>query len=74
MRSNIIRGRTGDHGRLPFTKKFGKFLSGILGISVWEESVPFATRVQNVCACARSLFLNWRLRMRTSQQECLFLS
>ena len=32
------------------------------------------TRVQNVCACARSLFSNWRLRMRTSQQECLFLS
>ena len=27
-------------GRFPFTKKFGKFL---LGISVWEERVPFAT-------------------------------
>ena len=27
-------------GRFPFTKKFGKFLEGI---SVWEESVPFAT-------------------------------
>ena len=33
-----------------------------------------ATRVQNLCACARSLFSNCRLRMRTSQQECLFLS
>ena len=32
------------------------------------------TRVQNVCACARYLFSNWRLRMRISQQECLFLS
>ena len=30
-------------GRFPFTKNFGKFLLGILGISVWEESVPFAT-------------------------------
>ena len=36
--------------------------------------LPNSTRVQNVCACARSLFSNWRLRMRTSQQECLFLS
>ena len=32
------------------------------------------TRVQNVCACARSLFSKSRLRMRTSQQERLFLS
>ena len=30
-------------GRFPFTKNFGKFLLGILGISVWEESVPFVT-------------------------------
>ena len=30
-------------GRFPFTKTFGKFLLGILGISVWEESVPFVT-------------------------------
>ena len=30
------------------------------------------TRVQNVCACARSLFSKSRLRMRTSQQERLF--
>ena len=28
------------HGRFPLTKNFGKFL---LGISVWEESVPFVT-------------------------------
>ena len=28
-------------GRFPFTKKFGKFL---LGISVWEECVPFVTK------------------------------
>ena len=28
-------------GRFP--NNFGKFLSGILGISVWEESVPFVT-------------------------------
>ena len=32
------------------------------------------TLVQNVCAGARSLFSNWRLRMRTSQRECQFLS
>ena len=30
-------------GRFPFTNNFGKFLSGILRISVWEESVPFVT-------------------------------
>ena len=30
-------------GRFPFTKNFRKFLLGILGISVWEESVPFVT-------------------------------
>ena len=30
-------------GSFPFTKNFGKFLVGILGISVWEESVPFVT-------------------------------
>ena len=30
-------------GRFPFTKNFGKFLVGIPGISVWEESVPFVT-------------------------------
>jgi len=29
-----------DYGRFPFTKKFEKLL---LGISVWEERVPFAT-------------------------------
>ena len=29
-----------DTGRFPFTKKFGKLL---LGISVWEKRVPFAT-------------------------------
>jgi len=29
-----------DNGRFPFTKPFGKIL---LGISVWEERVPFAT-------------------------------
>ena len=28
-------------GRFPFTKNFGKFLLGILGISVWED--PFVT-------------------------------
>ena len=32
---------TGRH--FPFTKTFGKFQLGILGISVWEESVPFVT-------------------------------
>ena len=32
-----------DNGRFPFTKKVGKLLLGTLGISVWEESVPFAT-------------------------------
>ena len=32
-----------DIGRFPFTKNFGKFLVGIPGISVWEESVPFVT-------------------------------
>ena len=30
-------------GGFPFTKKFGKFPLRILGISVWEESVPFVT-------------------------------
>ena len=39
----------------------------------WAKALT-PTRVQNVCACARSLFSNWRLRMQTSQQECLFLS
>ena len=39
-----------------------------------HRSIVQKARVQNVCACARSLFSNWRLRMRTSQQECLFLS
>ena len=33
----------GYKGCFPFTKKFGKFLLGILGISVWEKSVPFVT-------------------------------
>ena len=32
-----------DFGCFPFTKNFGKFLLGILGISVWEKSVPFVT-------------------------------
>ena len=32
-----------NQGRFPFTKNFGKFLVGIPGISVWEESVPFVT-------------------------------
>ena len=31
----------GKQERFPFTKNFGKFLVGIPGISVWEESVPF---------------------------------
>jgi len=31
---------TADLGSFPLTKKFGKFL---LGISLWEERVPFAT-------------------------------
>ena len=30
-------------GCFPFTKNFGKFLLGILGISIWEESIPFVT-------------------------------
>ena len=29
-----------EHGRFPFTKKFGNFP---LGISVWEKRVPFVT-------------------------------
>ena len=33
----------GKQGCFPFTKNFGKFLLGILGISVWEKSVPFVT-------------------------------
>ena len=35
--------RTTDIGRFPFTKKFGKFPLRGLGISVFEESVPFVT-------------------------------
>ena len=38
-----MRGMPGNRGCFPFTKNFGKFLLGILGISVWEKSVPFVT-------------------------------
>ena len=63
-------------------------ISVVVGVVAWGEShslryadhrvtwsLPghiWPTRVQNVCACARSLFSKWRLRMRTSQQERLF--
>ena len=32
--------RDGDRRRFPFRENFGKF---VLGISVWEERVPFVT-------------------------------
>ena len=38
-----IRDREEGIGRFPFTTNFGKFLMGILGIPVWEESIPFVT-------------------------------
>ena len=41
-------------------------------IQVGQKIPLFTTRVQNVCACARSPFSKWRLRIRTSQQERLF--
>ena len=48
--------------------------SHIIGARGHMVSVPdHGKRVQNVCACARSLFSKERLRMRTSQQERLFL-
>ena len=40
-RSNLVL--SPQKGRFPFKKKIGKFLLEILGISVWEESVPFVT-------------------------------
>ena len=51
-----------------------ELLTSILHAQTRCRSVYERTCVQNVCACARSLFSNWRLRMRTSQQECLFFS
>ena len=37
-------------------KNFGKFLLGVLGISVWEESVPFVTS---------------RIRLQAPLRQCL---
>ena len=40
---NVSNQDGANNGCFPFTKNFGKFLLGILGISVWEKSVPFVT-------------------------------
>ena len=66
---SATEGQTGNPGRFPFTKNFGKFPSGI---SVWEKRVPFVTsHLRSQALSVASLNLPRKFKMEANEAHLM---